>query len=132
MVVFNSIEFWDGTNPIAMNEGDKEIKQVKGKKSSYRITATKNKYHIEVIEGKHLGAITELVYEANDQSWNMIKGDGEKVKLTSLKQGFRQVHMPNGTTIKVYENMNKKVMRNYLYDRFDDYKRYNLALANGE
>jgi len=117
LVVFNTIEFWDGTNPIAMNEGEKETKVVKGKKSTYAVTATKNKFHIEIIEGKHKGSITELAYETSDKSWNLIKKEGKKIKLTSLKKGIQMVHMPNGSSFEIYDNMNKNVAKDYISNR---------------
>jgi len=129
LVVFNAIEFWDGTNPIAMNDGDSETKIVDGKKNRYAITATKNKFHVEVIKGKHLGAITELFYNEADSSWNMKKNNGKTVKLTSLKKGLKVAHLPNGSTIDLYDRMNKKTIKTYLSYKIDDYKRYNLAFA---
>lgn len=129
LVVFNSIEFWDGTNPIAMNEGDLETKIVKGKKNTYAITATKNKFHIEVIHGKHLGAVTALVYNEFESSWSVIKENGKKIKLTSLNKGLRVAHLPNGASIELDKNMNKETMKAFISYRLDDYKRYNTAFA---
>ena len=50
-VVLNSIEFWTGSNPIAMNDGDIDVRVVKKDDNTYQITATKNKYHVVQLEG---------------------------------------------------------------------------------
>lgn len=129
LVIFNTIEFWSGSNPIAMNEGDIETKVVKGKKSTYAITATKNKFHIEVIEGKNLGAVTELVYNEENTSWSAINEKGKKIKLASLKKGLKVAHLPNGTTIELNAEMNKAASKSYVSYKLNDYKRYNAAFA---
>jgi len=129
LVIFNTIEFWDGTNPIAMEEGDKEEKIVKGKKSTYAITATKNKFKIKVVKGKHLGTTSELVYETNDQSWSLVKESGEKIKLTSLKKGFRMVHLPNGSSFELNEAMNMETKKIYVKSKLYDYNHNTSLLA---
>ncbi len=129
LIIFNTIEFWGGTNPIAMQEGDSEKEIVTSKKGTYAITATKNKFHIETLKGKQPGAILELVYESNDQSWSAIKEDGTKIKLTSLKKGFRMVHLPNGTSFEVNKSMNKQVTKTFVAEKISDYNRYNSAFA---
>ena len=50
LIVFNAIEFWDGTNPIAMNEDDSETKIVTSKGNTYKIVATKNNFHVDIID----------------------------------------------------------------------------------
>lgn len=53
--ILNVIEFWGGTHPISMNEGDEEIRIVESGNKEYMIKATKNKFHIEQIKGPHKG-----------------------------------------------------------------------------
>jgi len=132
LVIFNTIEFWDGKNPLAMSEGESETEIVKGKNSTYAITATKNKFDIKVIDGRHLGVVTKLIYQENDQSWNLVKEDGKKVKLTSLKKGFRMVHLPNGSSFELNKNMNSHVMKNYVSEKIIDYKQCNSLLSTME
>ena len=128
-IIFNSIEFWSGKNPLAMNEGESETKIVKGKKSTYAITATKNKFEIEVIDGKHLGAVTALLYEEKDESWNLVKEGGEKIKLTSLKKGFRMVHLPNNSSFELNRNMDKQLMESYVSEKIATYKQCHSLVA---
>ena len=41
-LIFNSIEFWGGNNPIAMQDGDMEEVEVNHKGQKYQIIKTKN------------------------------------------------------------------------------------------
>lgn len=104
VLIFNTIEFWTGSNPIGMKEGEiqKQIVRKNGKK--YEITATKNKFTIEVLKGENKGEKMELVYQEEDQSWNAVTPQGEKVKLSSYKDGFIYVYTPQGEAIKIDAN----------------------------
>lgn len=104
LVIFNTIEFWTGSNPIAMKEGDVEKQIVRKNGKKYEITATKNKFSIEVLKGENKGEKMDLVYQEKDQSWNAVTPQGEKVKLSSYKDGFIYVYTPQGEAIKIDAN----------------------------
>lgn len=71
-LVLNSIEFWSGSNPMAMKDGDKEQKVVEIDGKQYRLTAQKNKMTVEDLkEGK---IKTEMIYNEADNSWYLVKG----------------------------------------------------------
>lgn len=106
LIVFNAIEFWDGTNPISMNEGDSETKLVTSKGNTYKIITTKNNFHVDIIDGKRKGESTDLVYVETNKSWN-VKKDGELIKLSSLKKGILMTYMPNGDVISVPQGLNR-------------------------
>ena len=127
LLIFNTIEFWGGDNPIAMNEGDSETRIVESKGSTYEITATKNRFHITIIDGKNKGATNDLVYLPEDKSWNVEHENGELTKLTSLKKGLRIVHMPNGDEIEVNQNMSRNAQRFYVDSKIQEYKECQLA-----
>ncbi len=81
-LIINTIEFWTGSNPLAMNEGDVEQQMVKGKDGNdYLITATKNKFEIKGIQTND---VAELVYNPVAMSWTAI-ADGEA---TTLMEGL--------------------------------------------
>lgn len=103
VIIFNTIEFWTGSNPIAMadNESETQIAEVDGKK--VKMTATKNNFKIEVLEGKEKGKIIELIYTPEDKTWNAKKGD-ELIKLASFKDGFYIVYTPDGDYFKIDAN----------------------------
>jgi len=100
-VIFNVIEFWDGSNPIAMLEGESETKVVTKNGNEFEMTATKNHMAIAVIAGPRKGDTIDLEYNPQEKSWNAIKPNGEVIKLSSFEEGFYIVYMPNGKEIKI-------------------------------
>ena len=121
LLIFNSIEFWGGENPIAMNEGDSETRTIVSKGNKYEITATKNRFHVAIVEGERKGETSDLVYVAADKSWNMEKADGELVKLSSLKKGILMAHLPNGDVINVPQGLNRVATLDLLESNIAEY-----------
>lgn len=101
VIIFNVIEFWSGSNPIAMNEDEIETQLVEKNGNTYLLTATKNQMNIEVIEGSDKGEQVKLVYAPNEQTWYAHKNDGEIIKLSSFEDGFYIVYMPDGQEVKI-------------------------------
>lgn len=93
-LVFNVIEFWSGSNPIAMNEGEIEIQTIEHEGNLIEMKATKNKMQMAVIDGPKKGVELELNYVETEQAWYAVK-DGEKIKLSSFEDGKYLVHLPN-------------------------------------
>ena len=120
LIIFNAIEFWDGTNPIAMNEGDSETKVLVNKGNTYKITATKNNFHVDIIDGDRKGESTDLVYVDTDKSWNVEK-DGELIKLSSLKKGMLMTYLPNGEVINVPQGLNRVAALDLLESQAAEY-----------
>ena len=68
VVIFNTIEFWTGSNPIA--EG--VTKDVKGENGlQYNITSTKDGYKIKCENGQEMN----LVYNKETNVWSSIVGE---------------------------------------------------------
>ncbi|MEH6680691.1 MAG: DUF3332 domain-containing protein [Sediminicola sp.] len=100
-IIFNVIEFWSGSNPIAMNEGETETQIVERDGNTFEMTASQNRMEINVLEGPKKGKKLDLVYRPHEKSWNAIKPNGEIIKLSSFEEGFYIVYMPNGEQIKI-------------------------------
>lgn len=71
-IIFNTIEFWSGSNPITMKEGEieKEIMLVEGRK--FEVTATKNQFAIQ-----ELGVEADPVilrFDENNLGWDYVVG----------------------------------------------------------
>ena len=64
-LIFNVIEFWSGSNPIAMNDGEVETQLLKRNASTYEMIASKNRFVINVIEGDHKGNHLEMLYKTH-------------------------------------------------------------------
>src|SRR5690625_5114839 len=105
VIIFNVIEFWSGSNPIAMKEGEVESQILVKDGKTYQMIATKNKMEITVIEGDNEGKSIEMFYLPSEQSWNLKTDEGEVIKLSSFEEGLIYVYLPNGETIKMNHEM---------------------------
>lgn len=120
IVIFNVIDFWGGTNPISMNEGDEEIQIVESGNKEYMIKTTKNKFHIEQIKGTHKGEWADIIFYPEDNSC-YLDYKGEKTKLLEYipsEDGTDQVNLflPNGSIISMDANKsNLDVVKTALY-----------------
>lgn len=100
-IIFNVIEFWSGSNPIAMKDGESETQMVEHDGNTFKMIATKNRIQVTVVEGPKKGKKIDLVYKPDDKSWNAVRPNGEVIKLSSFEEGFYIVYMPNGTEVKI-------------------------------
>ena len=121
-IIFNVLEFWTGSNPIAMVEGETEtqIAEVKGQK--VKMTAQKNQFKIEVLDGKNTGKTVEMVYTPENKTWSAKDGD-KLIKLASFKDGFYMVYTPNGETIKLDANATQEHNATILNQKIDTYQK---------
>ncbi|TRZ45795.1 DUF3332 domain-containing protein [Robertkochia solimangrovi] len=108
VIIFNVLEFWTGSNPIAMKEGESETQYVKYENNTYKMTATQNRMQIKVVEGPKTGEMVDLVYRPDEKSWNAVKANGEIIKLSSFDEGFYIVYMPDGSEIRIQENATRE------------------------
>jgi hypothetical protein len=74
-VIFNLIEFWSGSNPVAMQEGEVETQQATLNGKDYLITATKNQFKFEEITEQGTKEIGIMRYEPSTKVWSYLKGD---------------------------------------------------------
>lgn len=100
-IIFNVIEFWSGSNPIAMKEGESETQMVEHDGNTFKMVATKNRVQVSVVAGPKQGEKIDLVYKPDEKSWNAVRPNGEIIKLSSFEEGFYIVYMPNGEQIKI-------------------------------
>ncbi|MER3375538.1 MAG: DUF3332 domain-containing protein [Allomuricauda sp.] len=101
VLIFNVIEFWSGSNPIAMKPGESETQMVEHDGNTFKMVATQNRIQVTVVEGPKKGKKIDLVYKPDEKSWNAIRPNGEVIKLSSFEEGFYIVYMPNGEKIKI-------------------------------
>ncbi|QLE01447.1 DUF3332 domain-containing protein [Galbibacter sp. BG1] len=116
-IIFNVIEFWTGSNPIAMKEGEKETQIVENNGNTYQLTATKNRMQIAIIDGAKKGEKVDLVYKPDAKSWSAIKPSGEVIELSSFKDGFYIVNLPDGEQVKIDAEMPREEAVAYLRER---------------
>ena len=106
-LIFNVIEFWSGSNPIAMRDGESEVQMVEYQGNTYQLKATKNRMAVRVVEGPKKGGKIELFYKPDEKSWNAIRPSGEIIPLSRMEEGFYIVYMPDGKELR----MNRETTR---------------------
>jgi hypothetical protein len=84
VVIFNLIEFWSGSNPIAMKAGEMEEQYATIDGKEYKIIASRNKLSFTQLEGENAKLIGELVYSEADKSWSYVKEGKSQTLLTFL------------------------------------------------
>jgi len=84
-VIFNLIEFWSGSNPIAMKEGEVETQMATIKGQDYLITATKNQFKFDKITEEGAEEIALLRYNEEEKIWSYVKGE-EVIELVQVNE----------------------------------------------
>lgn len=105
-LVLNTLEFWTGSNPMAMNPGEHETKIVEQNGIKYQITASQNRFDFTQLEGPQKGTSGALVYNPTSKSWSY-EGANQSIKLVELtKNGTANVFLPKGKSFNVDVNQN--------------------------
>lgn len=130
VLLFNVIEFWSGTNPIAMRDGEFETQIIQKDGVAYEMTATKNRMMVKVIDGVNEGAKFDLVFKPSEKSWNLIKQDGEIIKLASMEEGMVVYYLPDNSQIKLDANTTREEGLARIKGAIFNYNDCQLALAN--
>lgn len=98
VIVFNSIEFWSGSNPVASNE----TKEIKGENGDYLVTSNENGY---TITNKEDNQSMDLVYNKESKTWNAVT-ETENIELVKMNDnGTVSINMQNGTSMTVMPDM---------------------------
>lgn len=107
VVVLNSIQFWTGTNPVAMQPGEKEVRYVKGETGLYKIEAAKNRFHIEQVEGSEAGESVDLVYDQVSDTWSISSENRMRTVVQfSADTSVARILKPDGRTVSVKTGSN--------------------------
>ena len=98
-IIFNLIEFWGGSNPIAMKEGEVETQLAWVKGEQYHYEVTKNQYKITQLTGDHEGRVRILRFNPEEKTWYFKGGDdAEKALMTFMGESTFRVHTKKGYT----------------------------------
>jgi hypothetical protein len=68
-VILNLIEFWSGSNPMSMNEGDYEMQLATIKGVDYKIEATKDTFTTTQLSGDQAGEVRVMMFDRSDMTW---------------------------------------------------------------
>lgn len=95
-LIINSIEFWSGSNPIADASAPTKIK---GKNGDFSIERTACGYRIE---NESTAVATDLSFNEEDQTWNVITSTGEVIPLLKFNENNEVVmYLPSGDEVPV-------------------------------
>jgi len=72
--ILNLIEFWTGSNPLAMSENEMEVRYATAEGKEYEIVTTQNRYDIKEVNNPE-NAVA-FVYSPEESAWYMHSGDG--------------------------------------------------------
>ncbi len=103
-IILNSVEFWTGSNPLAMNEGQSETKYVGEGDVKYKIEVTKNHYHFLQVEGPNKGEAADLFYNPDTKTWSLGNGRINKRIAQVVNDKDMKIFMRNGKTAVISKN----------------------------
>lgn len=96
VLIFNTVEFWTGSNPMAMAPGEEVIKYASENGKDLKITIRQNQVIVEDINMP--GEELELSYKPLNKSW-YYQSDTGLVKIASLSEEQATFYRPNGKTL---------------------------------
>jgi len=95
VVVLNTVEFWTGTNPMAMNAGEQNIKYINNDGKTFKMVMTKNNLTITETAGPEQGKAVTLSYSPETGNWTMNDGTTNSI-IASVNNADLKLFCPNG------------------------------------
>jgi hypothetical protein len=94
VIILNSVEFWTGSNPMALKQGDNNL-NIKGK--NVKVNLTGNTAIIYDDMGKPIATVN---YNESDKTWYSII-NGNTSKLMSISSTNVMLYTPSGKIVNV-------------------------------
>lgn len=86
-IIFNLIEFWSGSNPLSMNEGDYEMQLTTINGVRYKIEATKDTFTTTQLSGEQVGEVRSMKFDRCDHTWKYSDSKACDVAVMSFIDG---------------------------------------------
>lgn len=99
-LIFNSIEFWGGSNPIAMKDGQIEETKLVHEGQSYKVIKTRNNMTV-ALENSDLQV--SFRYFPEEKAWYQMDGDS-RIKVVEMKGKKVYAYLPNQKTLSFDES----------------------------
>lgn len=99
-LIFNSIEWWGGRNPITMKDGQQEETKLVHKGQNYQVVKTRNNL-VVALEGSDQQVAFR--YFPEEKAWYQMEGES-KVKVVELKGKKVFAYLPEQKTLVFDEN----------------------------
>ena len=104
-VFLNVVEFWTGTNPMAMQDGEKETQMVMMDGQEYMVTATKNRFDVTSMSDQ--SKTVSLIFNEEKGSWVITDQNSNEITVAQLdqtNQNLLKLIYPDGYTVDVNLN----------------------------
>lgn len=93
VLIFNSIEFWGGNNPVAMGADEMEEMDVLHEGSMYKIIKKQNSLTIAQNDSE-----VNFRYFPKEKSWYLMDGEN-KTKMVEMREDKVFTYLPNSKTL---------------------------------
>jgi hypothetical protein len=100
LVVLNTLEFWTGNNPLAMQDGIQAVKYATNDGKTYKIVISKNTICIAETVGPDAGKTVIVNYSPETGNWTLNNGNSEKI-VANLGLNNLKLLFPNGTSREI-------------------------------
>jgi len=100
--ILNVIQFWTGKNPMAMQEGEKEIQMVEMDGQLYEITATKNRFDVKPVNDEEKSI--SLIFNEEKGTWVINDHNSNELTVAQLDQenlNILRLIYPDGNTVNI-------------------------------
>ena len=95
VVFLNTIEFWTGSNPMAMKAGEEQIRYTRNGDKLLQIKSVRNNMFITETEGPEAGTTIQISYDPATASFYLISDQGTE-KIAALNGSKLNLLQPNG------------------------------------
>ena len=112
-LIFNSIEWWGGRNPISMKDGQQEEVKFAYEGQEYKVTKTKDQMTIALVNSDQK---VDFRYFPEEKSWYQMNGEN-KVKVVEMKGKQVYTYLPNAKTLVFDESNMEEVETQVMSDK---------------
>jgi len=130
VIIFNLIEFWSGSNPLSMNEGDYEMQMATIKGNNFKIEATKDTFTTTQLTGSDAGEVRIMKFDRSDNTWKYTDSGVCEQPVVSFLDG-------DATNVRVYTGsgaidmaMTEMQDKNAVFAKFNASKNVATACVN--
>ena len=92
LLIFNTIEFWDGTDPLSMAPGEVEESSTQYAGETYTVTKSLNKVSIT---NDATALTSEFQYFPEEEAWYLMDGQEKAQFVKSAKKMMKMVYKAN-------------------------------------
>lgn len=98
VAVLNLIEFWTGSNPLTMNDGEEVIRYAQSGDDNYKITINNSQIRIDALTGGKDSVL--LNYDQDAQAWFLHSGV-VNTKVATVDGSTLNLLYPDGRTMAI-------------------------------